>query len=65
MRKILCMVFILLICFVTTFTYAENEENTNNVEENTTTSTDLQTQRELLKQQFKLIYQKIYNKFKN
>mgnify|MGYP000083179674 FL=1 len=29
----------------------ENEENTNNVEENTTTSTDLQTQRELLKQQ--------------
>lgn len=51
MRKILCMVFILLICFVTTFTYAENEENTNNVEENTTTSTDLQTQRELLKQQ--------------
>ena len=28
MRKILCMVFILLICFVTTFTYAENEENT-------------------------------------
>lgn len=51
MRKILCMVFILLICFVTTFTYAENEENTNNVEENATTSTDLQTQRELLKQQ--------------
>ena len=51
MRKTLCMVFILLICFVTTFTYAENEENTNNVEENTTTSTDLQTQRELLKQQ--------------
>lgn len=51
MRKTLCVVFILLICFVTTFTYAENEENTNNVEENTTTSTDLQTQRELLKQQ--------------
>ena len=51
MRKTLCMVFILLICFVTTFTYADNEENTNNVEENTTTSTDLQTQRELLKQQ--------------
>ena len=51
MRKTLCMVFILLICFVTTFTYAENEENTNNVEESTTTSTDLQTQRELLKQQ--------------
>lgn len=51
MRKTLCMVFILLICFVTTFTYAENEENTNNVEENTTTSTDLQTQRELLKKQ--------------
>ena len=41
MRKNLCIVLILLICFVTTFTYAENET------ENSTTnlqSQDLQTQ---------------------
>ena len=50
MRKILCVVCILLISFVTTFTYAENE-NSSNETENTTVSTDLQTQRDLLKQQ--------------
>lgn len=39
MRKNLCVVLILLICLVATFTYAENEiENENN-------TTDLQTQR--------------------
>lgn len=43
MRKILCMVLILLICFITTFTYAENEVNNN--------GTDLQTQREELQNQ--------------
>lgn len=42
MRKSLCIVLILLICFVTTFTYADNEENN---------TTDLQTQREELKNQ--------------
>ena len=50
MRKILCVVCILLISFVTTFTYAENE-NSSIETENTTVSTDLQTQRDLLKQQ--------------
>ncbi len=48
MRKILCIVLILLICFVTTFTYAENET------ENSTTnlqSQDLQTQRDELQNQ--------------
>ena len=43
MRKNLCIVLILLICFVTTFTYAENET------ENSTT--DLQTQRNELQNQ--------------
>lgn len=45
MRKNLCIVLILLICLVTTFSFAENESSTN---ENTS-STDLQTQREELK----------------
>ena len=48
MRKILCIVLVLLICFVTTFTYAKNEI------ENTTTdleSQDLQTQRNELQNQ--------------
>ena len=36
MRKSLCIVLILLVCFVTTFVYADNEEENN--------STDLQTQ---------------------
>ena len=48
MRKNLCIVLILLICFVTTFTYAENET------ENSTTDSqaqDLQTQRDELKNQ--------------
>lgn len=51
MRKNLCVVLILLICFVTTFAYAENEninEDENNTVKNTT---DLQTQREELKSQ--------------
>lgn len=51
MRKNLCVVLILLICFVTTFAYAENEninEDENNTVKNTT---DLQTQREELKNQ--------------
>lgn len=42
MRKSLCIVLILLICFVTTFTYADNEENN---------TTSLQTQKEELKNQ--------------
>lgn len=45
MRKNLCIVLILLICFATTFTYAENEiENENK-------PTDLQTQRNELQNQ--------------
>ncbi len=53
MRKTLCVAFILLICLVTTFTYAQNEieDNSNKAEDNNIISTDLQTQRELLKQQ--------------
>ena len=43
MRKNLCIVLILVICFVTTFTYAE-EDNENN-------TTDLQTQRSDLQNQ--------------
>lgn len=43
MRKNLCIVLILIICFVTTFTYAE-EDNENN-------TTDLQTQRSDLQNQ--------------
>lgn len=43
MRKNLCIVLILLICFVTTFTYAENETENN--------TTDLQTQRNELQNQ--------------
>ncbi len=45
MRKNLCIVLILLICFIATFTYAENE---NEVENN---KVDLQTQREELRNQ--------------
>lgn len=45
MRKSLCIVLILLICFVTTFVYAENEESNDN------NSTDLQTQRNELQNQ--------------
>lgn len=48
MRKNLCIVLILLICFMTTFTYAENEteNNTTNLQ-----SQDLQTQRDELQNQ--------------
>ena len=46
MRKNLCIVLILLICFVTTFTYAENENNTTSSQ-----SQDLQTQRNELQNQ--------------
>ena len=49
MRKNLCIVLILLICFVTTFTYAEEDKNETNSTTNNTT--DLQTQRELLQNQ--------------
>ena len=50
MRKNLCIVLILLICFITTFTYAEENENQiDNTTNNTTV--DLQTQRELLQNQ--------------
>ena len=48
MRKVLCIVLILLICFITTFSYAENEN------ENSTTNLqtqDLQTQRDELQNQ--------------
>ena len=49
MKKHICIVLILLICFATTYTFADDE----NQEENTTTntSTDLQTQRDELKNQ--------------
>ena len=43
MRKILCTVLILLICFVTTFTYAEEDNDNNTV--------DLQQQRSDLQNQ--------------
>lgn len=43
MRKNLCIVLILLVCFATTFTYAENDTANN--------TTDLQTQREDLQNQ--------------
>lgn len=48
MRKSLCIVLILLICFMTTFTYAENEteNSTANLQ-----SQDLQTQRDELQNQ--------------
>lgn len=49
MRKNLCIVLILLICFVTTFTYAEEDKSETNSTTNNTT--DLQTQRELLQNQ--------------
>lgn len=53
MRKILCSICILLICLITTFTYAENatKDNSNETVENNIIATDLQTQRELLKKQ--------------
>lgn len=47
MRKNLCIVLILLICFTATFAYAEENQN----ETNNTVTTDLQTQRELLQNQ--------------
>ena len=40
MRKNLCIVLILLVCFVTTFSYAENEV--------TEQPTDLQTQKNVI-----------------
>ncbi len=43
MRKTLCIVLILLVCFITTFVRAENKEENN--------STDLQTQRNELQNQ--------------
>ena len=43
MRKILCIVLILLICFITTFVQAENKEENN--------STDIYTQRNELQNQ--------------
>ena len=48
MRKVLCIVLILLTCFITTFTYAENENenNTTNLQ-----TQDLQTQRDELQNQ--------------
>lgn len=49
MRKNLCIVLILLVCFITTFTYAE--ENKNEINNTTNNTTDLQTQRELLQNQ--------------
>lgn len=46
MRKNLCIVLILLICFLSTYTYAENENNTTNLQ-----TQDLQTQRDELQNQ--------------
>lgn len=51
MRKILCVVLILLICFVSTFAYAENETENNNANNTVNNSTDLQTKREELQNQ--------------
>ena len=48
MRKNLCIVLILLICFITTFTYAENENENNATNLQTQ---DLQTQRDKLQNQ--------------
>ena len=48
MRKNLCIVLILLICFITTFTYAENETENNTANLQTQ---DLQTQRDELQNQ--------------
>ena len=45
MRKSLCIVLVLLICLITKFTYAENENNNEN------NTVDLQTQREELQNQ--------------
>ncbi len=47
MRKNLCIVLILLICFTTTFAYAENEDEN----QATNSATDLQTQRDDLQNQ--------------
>lgn len=51
MRKILCIILILLICFITTFTYAENETENKNTKNTINNSTDLQTKREELQNQ--------------
>lgn len=51
MRKILCVVLILLICFVSKFAYAENETENNNANNTVNNSTDLQTKREELQNQ--------------
>ncbi len=50
MRKILCIILILIVCFISGMTYAENEI----INQNTTSSTnntDLQTQQQQLKEQ--------------
>ena len=47
MRKNLCVVLILLICFMSVYTYAEDETENNNVNN----TTDLQTQRNDLQNQ--------------
>lgn len=51
MRKNLCIVLILLICFTTTFTYIVKGTDENENSNTTTSSTDLQTQKELLQKQ--------------
>ena len=53
MRKILCIILILIICFISAITYAENETvNTTDTNiTNSTNNTDLQTQQQQLQEQ--------------
>ncbi len=50
MRKILCIILILIACFISGMTYAENEITNQNTT-NSTNNTDLQTQQQQLKEQ--------------
>ena len=52
MRKILCIVFIILICLQITYVYAENETDSTN-------QTDLQTQQSDLKNEINESNQKL------
>ena len=51
MRKNLCVVLILLICFMSVYTYAENDTENNSVNNSVNNTTDLQTQRSDLQNQ--------------
>ena len=51
MRKNLCVVLILLICFMSVYTYAENDTENNGANNSVNNTTDLQTQRSDLQNQ--------------